>query len=90
MKQAIKSFWYNLLKKLDNKLNEWLNRRENTGEVMSANNDTAVNFFLMVLKSVLNRVLMDCSFDIVSDSTQADLLRLAVKDIQNNAYKIGG
>ena len=61
MKQAIKSFWYNLLKKLDNKLNEWLNRRENTGEVMSANNDTAVNFFLMVLKSVLNRVLMDCS-----------------------------
>lgn len=90
MKQAIKSFWYNLLKKLDNKLNEWLNREEDTGEVMSANNDTAVNFFLMVLKSVLNRVLMDCSFDIVSDSTQADPLRLAVKDIQNNAYKIGG
>ena len=90
MKEALKSFWNNLLRKLDNKINQWLNSGNPSSGEMSADDDTEINFFLMVLKSVLSRVLVDCSFDVQSDSTQAEPLKEAVKDLQKNAYKIGG
>lgn len=82
-------FWRNMLQKIDNKINQWLNR-DKPSNSMTASDTTQVNFFLMVLKCVLNRVLMDCKFDVVSDSTLADPLKNAVENLQDNAYKIGG
>lgn len=82
-------FWRNLLQKIDNKINQWLNKGKLSNS-MTASDTTQVNFFLMVLKCVLNRVLMDCKFDVVSDSTLADPLKNAVENLQDNAYKIGG
>lgn len=57
---------------------------------MTAGDTDKINFFLMVLKCVLNRVLMECEFDVVSNSTQAEPLKTAVKNLNENAYKIGG
>ncbi len=89
MKNIFNNFWYNLLQKLGNKINELLNRQNNSSE-MTSTEITKINFFLMVLKSVLNRVLMDCEFNIVSDSTLCEPLKSAVKNLEENAYKIGG
>lgn len=90
VKETFKTFWRNLLEKLNNKINQWLNKGEQSSGEMTATDTTKINFFIMVLKSVLNRVLMDCSFDIVSESGQAEPLKKAVKNLKENAYKIGG
>ncbi len=89
LKDAIKSYFTNLLIKLNGKINEWLNKGKSNGE-MTAEDDTVVNFFKMILIKVLNRVFMECSFDVVSESAVADPLKKAVKDLQKNCYKIGG
>lgn len=90
MKEVLNNFWHNLLERLNNKINQWLNKDEDSSGEVNASDKTVINFFLMVLKCVLNRVLLDCSFNVISDSTQAEPLKKAVKDIEKNAYKIGG
>lgn len=87
MKSIIKEFWYNLLEKLNENINQRLNKRNNI-KIIEAGDDTKVNFFVMVLKKVLNRVLMGAEFDIVSDSIQADPLKELCKNINENIYKI--
>lgn len=90
MKNFLKTFWYNLLQKLNSKINQQLNSYDASSGEMTANDTNKINFFLMILKCVLNRVFMDCEFDVISDSTQAEPLKAAIKNINENAYKIGG
>ena len=90
MKDVLNTFWYNLMQRLNNKINQYLNKYSDNNREMSAAATDKINFFLMVLKCVLNRVLMDCKFDVISDSAQADPLKEAVKNLNDNAYKIGG
>ena len=89
MNGFLQTFWINLLQKLNTKINELLNR-DKPSEEMTAADTGKINFFLMVLKCVLNRVLMDCQFDVISDSKQADPLKLAVQNLNDNIYRIGG
>ena len=90
MRDFFKVFWYNLLQKLNNKINQQLNSHDVAGGEMSASDKDKVNFFQMVLKCVLNRALMECEFNVVSDSAQAEPLKTAVKNLNENVYKIGG
>lgn len=90
MKNFLKTFWYNLLQKLNSKINQQLNSYDASSGEMTANDTNKINFFLMILKCVLNRVFMDCEFDVISNSTQAEPLKAAIKNINENAYKIGG
>lgn len=91
MKNNFNVFWYNLLQRLNGKINQLLNKMGNgTPREMSALNIDVINFFLMVLKCVLNRAFMDCKFNIVSDNSQAEPLKRAVKNLEENIYKIGG
>lgn len=91
MKKNFNIFWYNLLQKINNKINQLLNKTDGgAANEMRASDAGKINFFLMVLKCVLNRTLMDCKFNVVSDSTQAEPLKKAVKNLEENIYKIGG
>ncbi len=90
MKEALNNFWYNLLERLSSKINQWLNKDDEAGGEVNAADKTVINFFLMVLKAVLNRTLLDCTFNVISDSALAAPLKKAVKDLEKNAYKIGG
>ena len=89
MKEAIRQFWYNLLQRLDSKINQWLNSGNAGYKEMSADDDTLVNFFIMVLKKVLNHVFMQCDFELTTDSTVAEPLIELCGDLQKNCYKIG-
>lgn len=89
MKYAIKQFWYHLLQKMDGKINQWLNKEKPGKKELNADDDTVVNFFVMVLKKVLNHVFIQCDFEIVSDSSQVDPLKVLCEDLQKNCYKIG-
>ena len=89
MKEAIRQFWYNLLQKLDGKINQWLNSGNTGHKEMNADDDTLVNFFIMVLKKVLNHVFMQCDFKVTTDSTVAKPLIELCEDLQKNCYKIG-
>ena len=90
MKDSFKNFWWHLLDRLRDKIDRYLNKDAPKSGEMPADETRQINFFLMVLKCVLNRVLTDCSFDVGSDSAQAEPLRKAVRDLQDNAYTIGG
>ena len=89
MKGAIKQFWYKLLQRLDSKINQWLNKGKEGAKELNADNDTVVNFFVMVLKKVLSHVFMQCDFEIATDSVLADPLVELCGDLQENCYKIG-
>lgn len=89
MKEAIRQFWYNLLQKLDSKINQWLNSGKDGKTEMNADDYTKVNFFLMILKKVLNHVFMQCDFEVTTDSTVAEPLIELCNDLQKNCYKIG-
>ena len=88
MENAIKRFWINLLTRLDNKINQYLNKKGKKLPIMDAGDDTKINFFAMVLKKVLNRVLMGAEFDVVSDSSQAEPLKELCENINENVYRI--
>ena len=88
MKNAIKDFWVNLLSKINDKINQWLNAPKSKLPTMDAGDDTVVNFFAMVVIKVLNRVLMGAEFDVISDSAQAEPLKELCEDLNRNAYKI--
>lgn len=89
MKYTIKQFWYNLLQKLDKKINQWLNKVNNGMQEIRANDTDVVNVFVMILKKVLNHVFMQCSFEVVSDSVLVKPLMKLCDDLQDNCYKIG-
>ena len=61
MKNVISAFWRNLLQKLGDKINKYLNG-DTSDNAMTASDKSKINFFLMVLKCVLNRTLTECSF----------------------------
>lgn len=90
MKNIFITFWDNLLQKINSKINQHLNSNSAQGGEMTASNTSEINFFVMVLKCVLNRVFMDCSFTVVSDSELAEPLKAAAENLTENAYKIGG
>ena len=89
MKNALQEFWRNLLQKLDSKINQWLNKGDLSPEEMNADDDTVINFFVMVLKKVLNHVFMQCKFELLTDSVLAEPLTDLCEDLQENCYKIG-
>lgn len=90
MKNFFRTFWYNLLQRINDRINQQLNKYDVSSNEMTAAATDRINFFLMILKCVLNRTLMDCEFNVVSDSTQAEPLKAAAKNLNENAYKIGG
>ena len=89
MKDTIKQFWYNLLQRLDSKINQWLNKGGAGTKELNADNDTVVNFFIMALKKVLNHVFMQCDFELTTDSALAEPLVELCEELQENCYKIG-
>lgn len=88
MKNAIKRFWTNLLSRLNDKINQYLNKNGGNLPITDAGDDTKINFFAMILKKVLNRVLMGAEFDVVSDSVQAEPLKMLCENINENVYRI--
>lgn len=89
MKDTMKRFWYNLLQRLDSKINQWLNKGKHGDRALNADDDTVVNFFVMVLKKVLNHVFMQCDFELTTDSKVAEPLVELCEDLQKSCYKIG-
>lgn len=90
MQNLLMTFWGNLLQRLNHKINQRINSGSERLPTATARDEGQINFFLMALKATLNRALMDCSFDVISDSTQVEPLQNCVKDLQENVYKIGG
>lgn len=88
MKNAIKRFWLALLTKINNKINQQLNKSDNNAKLVDAGDGNRINFFAMVVKKVLNRALMGAEFDVISDSAQAEPLKELCEDLNENAYKI--
>ena len=90
MKETLLRFWKNLLSKLDESINQYLNKDRNKISTVDADDDTVVNFFVMILKKVINRALMGAEYNIISDSTQTEPLAELCKNINENIYKIAG
>lgn len=90
MRGIFKSFWMNLLTKIDDKINQWLNKPTSSRTVLDAGDDSVVNFFLMILRKVVNRVLMGAEYSIVSDSTQAEVLKELCEDLQDHMPSVVG
>lgn len=88
MNNIIKTFFRNLLIKLNGKINKWLNAGDASRELNVAD-DSVVNFFAMIVKKILNHVFVQCEFSVISDSVLCDPLKKLCNDIQNNCYKIG-
>ena len=88
MKNTIKRFWTNLLTRINDKLNKMLNNNKANPET-KIDDDTVVNFFVMVLKKVLNLVFIGCDFELKTDSKVAEPLIELCEDLQHNCYKIG-
>lgn len=88
-----RSYWINLLKwiiKKNNLSNELLN--DNVVDDIGATYEgdkSIVNFYAMIVKKILNMSLLECSFDIRSDSNYVDELRLLCRNIEDNIYTIG-
>lgn len=90
MKGKIRNFFTNLLVRIDDKINQWLNKQRSANATVDANDDTVVNFFLMILKKVVNRTLMGAEYSLVSDSEQTARLKELCEDLQDNMYTIAG
>ena len=90
MKETIRRFWINLLIKIDGKINQWLNKEKTSRNTVDAGDDSVVNFFLMILRKVINRTLMGAEYRIETDSAIAEPLKDLCKDLQNNMYNIVG
>lgn len=90
VKETLQRFWKNLLEKIDNKINQYLNKSNGKKSIVDADDDTVVNFFTMILKKVINRALMGAEYDVVSDSTLVEPLQELCANINDNAYRIAG
>lgn len=75
---------------IDDKINQWLNKDKGGNATVDAGDDTVVNFFLMVLKKVVNRTLMGAEYSVVSESAQAEALKELCDDLQDNMHTIVG
>ena len=90
MREKIQRFWVNLLQKLDGKINQWLNKNKASKQTVDAGDDTVINFFLMILRKVVNRTLMGAEYSVVSDSTLTEPLKELCEDLQDNMHNIVG
>ena len=90
MRETLKRFWLNLLEKVGDKINQLLNRQKTTKTTVDAGDDSVINFFLMILRKVVNRTLMGAEFSVVTEMESAEPLRELCEDLQNNIYKIAG
>lgn len=90
LKDTIQQFWFNFLEILSDKINQYLNRGKKHRGEMKIDDDSIVNFFVMILKKVLNHVFMQCEFKVISDSAIVEPLKKLCEDLQKNCYKIGG
>ena len=88
MREKIQRFWVNLLQKLDGKINQWLNKNKASRQTVDAGDDTVINFFLMILRKVVNRTLMGAEYSVVSDSTLTEPLNELCEDLQDNMHNI--
>ena len=82
-------FFRSLLIKLDNKINQWLNRESSSHKETRIDDFDKVNPFNMVLKRVLNRCFFQSEFEVTADSLQAEPLIELCEDLHKNRYKIG-
>lgn len=89
MRNKIQNFWTHLLEKINDKINQWLNKNKSNNTI-DAGDDSVVNFFLMILKKVVNRAIMGAEFRIETDSTIAEPLIELCNDLQDNVYNITG
>lgn len=90
MKETLLRFWKSFLSKLDESINQYLNKERNKISAVDVDDDTVVNFFVMILKKVINRALMGAEYSIVSDSAQTEPLVELCRSINENIYKIAG
>lgn len=90
MKETIKRFWRNLLERIGENINQYLNKHNGKMAIMDADDDTVVNFFAMILKKVINRTLMGAEYDVISDSTQAEPLQELCNNLNENAHRVAG
>ena len=58
MRYEIRKFWRNLLERLNDKINQILNKGIEKAEILDADADNVVNFFAMVLKKVKSHLLL--------------------------------
>ena len=89
MKYTIQRFWTNLLEKVNSKINQWLNKKKAV-TTLDAGDDSVVNFFLMILKKVINRSLFGAEYSVISDSLQAEPLKELCANLQENIHTIVG
>lgn len=89
MKRAIQNFWRNLLTKLNDKINQWLNGDKPQSKETRVDNFDVVNPLVMILKKLLNYCFMQCDFELTTDSSVAEPLVDLCEDLQKNCYKIG-
>lgn len=90
MRETFRIFWKNLLTAIDGKINQWLNADKGANKSLDAGDSSVVNFFLMILRKVVNRSLMGAEYSIVSDNTQTAELERLCDNLQDNMYKIVG
>lgn len=90
MRSIIQRFWVSLLEKVNDRINQFLNKRKGTNPIIDAGDDTVVNFFLMILKKVVNRSLAGAEYRVVSDSEIAEPLKVLCQDLQERMSSIAG
>lgn len=90
VKETLRRFWKSLLEKIDDKINQYLNKSNGKKSIVDADDDTVVNFFAMILKKVINRALMGAEYDVVSDSALVEPLQELCANLNENAYRIAG
>lgn len=90
MRERIQRFWTNLLQKVDEKINQWINKRKSTRPVIDAGDDTVINFLLMILKKVVNRSLMGAKYSVVGDSVLIEPLKELCNNLEANMHTIAG
>lgn len=90
MKATIQRFWISLLERVSDKINQWINKNNQSRKVVAAGDDTVINFFLMILRKVVNRALMGAEYSVVSDSVLAEPLQELCEDLQDHMYSIVG
>ena len=90
MRSIIQRFWVSLLEKVNDRINQFLNRRKSTNLTVDASDDSVVNFFLMILQKVVNRSLSGAEYRVVSDSAVVEPLKELCQDLQERIYSIAG